>query len=76
MLFFLLFLTKKFRIDDHVGVGVSGLIADGRVLSKFMRNQCLNHKFVYDSDLPISRLVHTVADSGSIEILHTFLNCS
>merc|ERR1712048_408767 len=53
---------KIFRIDDHVAVAMAGLIADGRVLCKYMRNQCMNHKFVYDSDLPTSRLVQSVAD--------------
>eukprot|EP00300_Choanocystis_sp_HF-7_P003019 c12277_g1_i2.p1 GENE.c12277_g1_i2~~c12277_g1_i2.p1 ORF type:complete len:247 (+),score=46.91 c12277_g1_i2:38-778(+) len=55
---------KLYKIDEHVGVGLSGLIADGRVLTKFMRNQCQNHKFVFDSSLPVSRLVHTIADKS------------
>merc|ERR1712048_1288686 len=55
---------KIFRIDDHVAVAMAGLIADGRVLCKYMRNQCMNHKFVYDSDLPTSRLVQSVADKS------------
>jgi 20S proteasome alpha/beta subunit len=35
---------KTFKIDDHIGIALSGLIADGRVLCKFMRNECLNHR--------------------------------
>merc|ERR1711871_1776978 len=33
---------KIFRIDDHVAVAMAGLIADSRVLCKYMRNQCMN----------------------------------
>merc|ERR1711935_310800 len=32
---------KVFRIDDHVGVGIAGLTSDARVLSTFMRDECL-----------------------------------
>lgn len=35
---------KVFKIDDHMGIAYSGLIPDGRVLCKYMRNQCLSHK--------------------------------
>ena len=35
---------KTFKIDDHIGISVSGLTADGRILSRFMRNKCINHK--------------------------------
>jgi hypothetical protein len=35
---------KIFKIDDHMGIAISGLTADGRVLCKYMRNECLNHR--------------------------------
>ena len=38
------FQRKLFKIDDHMGIGVAGLISDGRNLSRFMRNECLSHK--------------------------------
>jgi hypothetical protein len=57
---------KIFKIDDHVGIAISGLTADARSLSKYMRNECLNHRFVYDSPLPINRLVAQVADSTTL----------
>ena len=38
------FQRKLFKIDDHLGIGVAGLISDGRNLSRFMRNECLSHK--------------------------------
>ena len=54
---------KIIRIDDHIGMAISGLAADSRVLSKFMRTECLNHKFVYETPILASRLVNMVADS-------------
>eukprot|EP01105_Mastigella_eilhardi_P007045 TRINITY_DN18513_c0_g1_i1.p1 TRINITY_DN18513_c0_g1~~TRINITY_DN18513_c0_g1_i1.p1 ORF type:complete len:255 (-),score=77.72 TRINITY_DN18513_c0_g1_i1:57-722(-) len=57
---------KIFKIDNHVGVAISGLCADARVISKFMRQECLNHTFVYDSPLPVERLVSAVADKSQI----------
>lgn len=37
---------KIFKIDDHMGIAISGLTADGRVLCRYMRNECLNHRWV------------------------------
>jgi len=57
---------KVFKVDNHIGIAVSGLIADGRILSRYMRNECLNHKFVYESSLPVARLVRDVADRHQV----------
>ncbi|XP_065843573.1 proteasome subunit alpha type-1-like [Oscarella lobularis] len=51
---------KIYPIDDHVGISIAGLASDGRLLSKFMRVECLNAKFAYSTQLPISRLVASV----------------
>ena len=37
-------LRKVFKIDDHMGIAISGLVSDGRSLCKYMRSECLNHK--------------------------------
>lgn len=63
------FQRKIFKIDDHVGIAIAGLTADARSLSKYMRNECLNHRFIYDSPLPLNRLVTQVADSTSVSLL-------
>merc|ERR1711966_108605 len=57
---------KVYKIDEHMGIGIAGLTPDGRVLSRFMRSECLNHKFVYGRNLPIARLVNQVADKAQI----------
>lgn len=53
---------KLFKIDDHLAIGISGLTADARVLAEYMRNECLNHRYVYDSPMLVGRLVTQVAD--------------
>lgn len=53
---------KLSEIDDHVGVAIAGLTADARVLTRFMRNECLNHKYVFEEPLALSRLALSVAD--------------
>jgi hypothetical protein len=35
---------KMFKVDDHMGIAIAGLTADGRVLCKYMRNECINHR--------------------------------
>ncbi len=38
------FARKVFKIDDHLGIAASGLASDGRVLCRYMRNECINHR--------------------------------
>ena len=56
------FQKKLLKIDDHIAVGIAGLNADARSLAKYMRTECLNHKYVYGSPMQGSRLVTDVAD--------------
>jgi 20S proteasome subunit alpha 6 len=57
---------KLFKIDDHVGIAIAGLTADGRVLSRYMRSECINHQFVYESPMNVGRLVCQVADKSQV----------
>jgi len=61
---------KLFQIDNHIGIGISGITADARSLCKFMRTECLNHKFVYETPLPITRLVNSVGDKSQVCTQH------
>eukprot|EP01112_Ceratiomyxa_fruticulosa_P010827 TRINITY_DN2877_c0_g1_i1.p1 TRINITY_DN2877_c0_g1~~TRINITY_DN2877_c0_g1_i1.p1 ORF type:complete len:256 (+),score=46.58 TRINITY_DN2877_c0_g1_i1:1277-2044(+) len=58
--------NKLFRIDDHIGIAISGITADARVLCKYMRNETLNHKFVFESPMQTERLVLQVADKSQV----------
>ena len=53
---------KIFKIDDHMCMGMAGLTADGRVLSEYMRGECLEHKYRFETSMPVGRLVTQVAD--------------
>lgn len=57
---------KVFKIDNHMGIAISGLIADARVLAKFMRNECLNYKWAYESSMQTGRLVSMVSDKAQV----------
>ena len=47
---------------DQQGIAISGLTADARSLCKYMRTECLQHKYVYESPMAVQRLVVDVAD--------------
>lgn len=53
---------KILKIDEHIAIGIAGLTADARTLAKWMRNECLNHKYVYGSPMSSSSLVNELAD--------------
>lgn len=55
---------KIFKIDDHMAIGISGLTADARVLAEYMRSECLNHQYIYDSPMNVGRLVTQIADKS------------
>ncbi|KAH3738279.1 proteasome subunit alpha type-1-like [Dreissena polymorpha] len=57
---------KILLIDDHVGVAIAGLTADARLLSNFMRSECLNSRYAYDQPLPVSRLVAAVGNKSQV----------
>ena len=53
---------KVFKIDGHIGMSVTGLISDARVLARYMRTECMNHRYMQDTNMPVPRLV---ADVGA-----------
>ncbi|KAK2959194.1 putative Proteasome subunit alpha type-1 [Blattamonas nauphoetae] len=55
---------KIYKIDNQIGCTLSGLNADARSLSTFMKEECMGYKFTNESPLPVSRLVGRVADKA------------
>lgn len=53
---------KIISIDDHVGISIAGITADARVLSQYLRTECLSYKHSYSNSFPISRLVTTLGN--------------
>ncbi|KAF7264801.1 proteasome alpha6 subunit isoform X2 [Rhynchophorus ferrugineus] len=57
---------KIICIDDHIGVTISGLTADARILSRYMRRECLNHKYSHDTFLSLYRLISTLGNKMQV----------
>jgi 20S proteasome subunit alpha 6 len=57
---------KLYKVDNHIGIAVAGLAGDGRVLAKYLRTECLNHKYVYESPVETRRLVIKLSDKSQI----------
>eukprot|EP00057_Strongylocentrotus_purpuratus_P016137 XP_011670611.1 PREDICTED: proteasome subunit alpha type-1 [Strongylocentrotus purpuratus] len=57
---------KIIPIDDHIGISIAGLTSDARMLSKFMRTECLNSRYAYETPLPVSRLVSEIGNKSQI----------
>jgi len=55
---------KMFKVDDNIGMAMSGLTADARVLCKYMRNECTNHRYTFETSHPINRLLFKIAEKS------------
>ncbi|XP_015126340.1 proteasome subunit alpha type-1 [Diachasma alloeum] len=53
---------KIIPIDKHMGISIAGLTADARMLSRYMRTECLNYKYSHDDVLPVNRLIATLGN--------------
>jgi len=60
------FQKKIFKVDEHMGIAIAGLTADARVLCRHMQSECLNHRFVFNTPLPVGRLVRHIADKSQV----------
>jgi len=57
---------KVMPIDTHVGVSIAGLTADARILSRWMRSECLNARYSTDRPLPVSRLISELGNKMQV----------
>lgn len=57
---------KLFVVDEHCGLAIAGLTSDARVLSNFMKQQCLGHRLTYGRALPIRSLVDQIGEKAQI----------
>lgn len=58
------FQEKMFKIDKHVGMSVSGLISDARILARFLRSECMDHRYMYGSSHLVTRLCEKLAEKS------------
>jgi 20S proteasome subunit alpha 6 len=57
---------KLFSVDEHVGLAIAGLTSDARVLSNFMKQQCLGHRLTYGRAMPVRSLVDMIGEKAQI----------
>ncbi|KAI0016984.1 nucleophile aminohydrolase [Xylariomycetidae sp. FL0641] len=57
---------KLFAIDEHCGLAIAGLTSDARVLSNFMKQQCLSQRLTYDRAMPLGSLVSLIGDKAQM----------
>ncbi len=53
-----------------MGICISGMTADARILTKFMRNACLNYHYVYGSKHPCERLIAEISKKAQTKTCH------
>jgi len=49
---------KILRVDDHIGISMAGITADARILCRYMRQECINHKYSFGRDYPVGRIIN------------------
>ncbi|KAG7192385.1 uncharacterized protein KQ657_001784 [Scheffersomyces spartinae] len=55
---------KIVTVDDHMGIALSGLAPDARVLSNFLRREAMTSKMMFDRPLPVHQAVFSIADKA------------
>ena len=63
------FPEKLFKVSNHIGIGIAGLTPDGRILYQYMKNQCLNYNYTFNSDYPIETLVNRISEKSQLKTL-------
>ena len=53
---------KVFSLDNHMGMSVSGLVADARFLARYMRTECMNYRYMYDEVEPLARVSDSISN--------------
>ena len=60
---------KVFKLDGHLGMSVTGLISDARILARFIRTECMNHRYMQDSNIPVSTMAEMLGDKHQRHII-------
>ncbi|BFF93810.1 proteasome subunit alpha type-1 [Drosophila madeirensis] len=48
---------KIMPVDMHLGISISGLTADARLICQYMRTECMSFRHSYSGSVPVNRLV-------------------
>ncbi|KAK4872330.1 hypothetical protein RN001_014359 [Aquatica leii] len=55
------FKKKIIEIDEYLGVTYSGLTADAKLLTRFLRNECLSYRYTENVCIPAERLLEKLS---------------
>ena len=61
------FPEKLFKVSEHIGIGISGLTPDGRIIYQYMKNQCINYNYTFNSNYPVEKLVNKIAEKSQLK---------
>ncbi|XP_073984055.1 proteasome subunit alpha type-1-like [Rhodnius prolixus] len=53
---------KIIPLDSHIGMSISGLTADARILSRHMRTECLSYLYTNGTQIPVIRLMNKITN--------------
>nr|BAN21027.1 proteasome subunit alpha type [Riptortus pedestris] len=53
---------KIIPLDSHIGMSISGLTADARILSRQMRSECLSYTYTFGTEIPVIRLMNKISN--------------
>uniref|UniRef100_A0AC35UB07 Proteasome subunit alpha type n=1 Tax=Rhabditophanes sp. KR3021 TaxID=114890 RepID=A0AC35UB07_9BILA len=51
---------KIFEVDSHAGTAISGLLSDGRILSRFLQSECSSWRWDYKENIPVAHIANQV----------------
>ena len=57
---------KIFEISSNIGMGVSGFCSDARVLCSKMRNDCIDHMYLYGTEMKAEGLVSELSKKAQV----------
>ena len=53
---------KVMKVDEHIGVAMSGLVADARTLIEHARVACQHHRFNYEEPMSVESCTQSICD--------------
>lgn len=54
------YLPKITTLDEHIGMSIAGLTADGRILARYLRNECMNERYSRGAAIRVEKLVRNL----------------
>ncbi|KAK2197846.1 bifunctional Proteasome [Babesia duncani] len=55
---------KLFTVGKTIGVAMSGITSDAKLIINYMRNESLHHQFLYGCDITAQKLVNSISQKS------------